>query len=94
MAKTTSHLRIIFLINLYLLYSHAILTVGFDDQLRTTAETDLRVGESSGRFKISVFADLHFGENAWTDWGPRQDVKSLRVMSTVLEHESPGNFSS
>ncbi|XP_031277645.1 probable inactive purple acid phosphatase 16 isoform X1 [Pistacia vera] len=89
MAKTTSHLRIIFLINLYLLYSHSILTIGFDDQLRTTPETDLRVGESSGRFKIGVFADLHFGENAWTDWGPRQDVRSLRVMSTVLEHESP-----
>jgi hypothetical protein len=24
-------------------------------------------------FIIAVFTDLHYGENAWTDWGPRQD---------------------
>ncbi|KAM5558629.1 putative inactive purple acid phosphatase 16 [Rosa sericea] len=43
-------------------------------------------GES---FKIALFADLHFGEAASTDWGPLQDVNSLRVMSTVLDHEIP-----
>ncbi|KAF5750250.1 inactive purple acid phosphatase 16 isoform X3 [Tripterygium wilfordii] len=40
-------------------------------------------------FKIALFADLHFGEDAWTDWGPRQDVNSIKVMSTVLDHETP-----
>ncbi|KAJ4706348.1 Inactive purple acid phosphatase [Melia azedarach] len=40
-------------------------------------------------YKIALFADLHFGENAWTDWGPRQDVNSIRVMSTVLDDEAP-----
>ncbi|KAF8043911.1 hypothetical protein BT93_A2023 [Corymbia citriodora subsp. variegata] len=40
-------------------------------------------------FKIALFADLHFGENAWTDWGPRQDVSSVNVMSTVLDDETP-----
>ncbi|XP_010056629.2 probable inactive purple acid phosphatase 16 [Eucalyptus grandis] len=40
-------------------------------------------------FKIALFADLHFGENAWTDWGPRQDVNSVKVMSTVLDDEAP-----
>ncbi|KZV27326.1 putative inactive purple acid phosphatase 16-like [Dorcoceras hygrometricum] len=40
-------------------------------------------------FKIALFADLHFGENAWTDWGPHQDVASAEVMSTVLDKEEP-----
>ncbi|KAI3412525.1 WD_REPEATS_REGION domain-containing protein, partial [Psidium guajava] len=40
-------------------------------------------------FKIALFADLHFGEDAWTDWGPRQDAKSVCVMSTVLDDEVP-----
>ncbi|KAJ3693129.1 hypothetical protein LUZ60_012224 [Juncus effusus] len=40
-------------------------------------------------FKIALFADLHYGENAWTDWGPAQDVNSDRVMSTVLDSEKP-----
>ncbi|XP_048225974.1 probable inactive purple acid phosphatase 16 isoform X2 [Ricinus communis] len=42
-----------------------------------------------GTFKIALFADLHFGEDAWTDWGPQQDVNSVKVMSTVLDHETP-----
>ncbi|CAM8905979.1 unnamed protein product [Rhodiola kirilowii] len=40
-------------------------------------------------FRIALFADLHFGENAWTDWGPRQDVKSLAAMSAILDSENP-----
>ncbi|CAL0299499.1 unnamed protein product [Lupinus luteus] len=40
-------------------------------------------------FKIALFADLHFGENAWTDWGPLQDAKSIMVMKTVLHYETP-----
>ncbi|KAH9679609.1 putative inactive purple acid phosphatase 16 [Citrus sinensis] len=44
---------------------------------------------AGGPFKISLFADLHFGENAWTDWGPLQDFNSVKVMSTVLDHETP-----
>ncbi|WCJ33407.1 purple acid phosphatase 16 [Euphorbia peplus] len=40
-------------------------------------------------FKIALFADLHFGEDAWTDWGPRQDVNSITVMSSVLDCETP-----
>ncbi|XP_042479424.1 probable inactive purple acid phosphatase 16 isoform X2 [Macadamia integrifolia] len=44
---------------------------------------------SNSSFKIALFADLHYGENAWTDWGPRQDAKSDRVMSTILDQETP-----
>ncbi|KAJ8497683.1 hypothetical protein OPV22_008235 [Ensete ventricosum] len=40
-------------------------------------------------FKIALFADLHYGENAWTDWGPAQDDNSDRVMSAVLDMEIP-----
>lgn len=47
-----------------------------------------KVGSS---FKIAIFADLHFGENTWTNWGPKQDVNSLKVMSSILEVENPGS---
>jgi len=47
----------------------------------------MRAGEP---FKVALFADLHFGEDAWTDWGPLQDVNSINVMNTVLHHETPG----
>lgn len=43
-------------------------------------------------FKVALFADLHFGENTWTDWGPLQDVNSINVMNTVLHHETPGQL--
>ncbi|GLJ13421.1 hypothetical protein SUGI_0211940 [Cryptomeria japonica] len=36
-----------------------------------------------------IYLDLHYGENAWTDWGPLQDQKSSKVMATVLDKESP-----
>ncbi|KAL2923455.1 putative inactive purple acid phosphatase 16 [Bienertia sinuspersici] len=39
--------------------------------------------------KIAVFADLHFGENAWTNWGPLQDVHSIKLMSSILDHHKP-----
>ncbi|THG97318.1 hypothetical protein EW026_g4657 [Hermanssonia centrifuga] len=42
-----------------------------------------------GTFKITVFSDLHFGENAWDVWGPQQDVNSTRLMRKVLADEKP-----
>ncbi|KAL7197509.1 hypothetical protein ACSBR2_020112 [Camellia fascicularis] len=65
-----------------------IVAVGWTVDLRTTSEGYLQVLPGAA-FKISLFADLHFGENAWTDWGPQQDVNSLKVMSTVLDLENP-----
>ncbi|XP_043691012.1 probable inactive purple acid phosphatase 16 [Telopea speciosissima] len=56
--------------------------------LQTMAPKPLQFSPNSS-FKIALFADLHYGENAWTDWGPRQDVNSNRVMSTVLDLENP-----
>ncbi|KAK4481685.1 hypothetical protein RD792_012592 [Penstemon davidsonii] len=43
----------------------------------------------ANNFKIALFADLHFGEESWTEWGRRQDSNSLRVMSIVLDKEQP-----
>jgi hypothetical protein len=43
-----------------------------------------------GVFKVALFADLHYGEDAWTDWGPAQDAASDRVMAAVLDAENPG----
>ncbi|KAG1883432.1 Metallo-dependent phosphatase-like protein [Suillus subluteus] len=44
---------------------------------------------SSGTFKLTVFSDLHYGENPWDDWGPQQDVNSTRLMRGVLAAEKP-----
>ena len=45
--------------------------------------------KSDGTFKITVFSDLHYGENPWDDWGPQQDVNSTRLMNTVFTSEKP-----
>ncbi|KAL1555360.1 putative inactive purple acid phosphatase 16 [Salvia divinorum] len=57
-------------------------------RLRTTPEGNLRMREGAA-FKMVLFADLHFGEDSWTEWGPMQDLKSVGVMSAVLDDEQP-----
>lgn len=47
----------------------------------------LRLNDES-KFRIAVFSDLHYGEEE-NGWGIDQDVKSTRVMETVLNHENP-----
>jgi hypothetical protein len=37
---------------------------------------------------MTVFSDLHFGENPW-NWGPEQDSNSTRLMRAVLQSEKP-----
>uniref|UniRef100_A0A0W0G322 Calcineurin-like phosphoesterase domain-containing protein n=1 Tax=Moniliophthora roreri TaxID=221103 RepID=A0A0W0G322_MONRR len=44
---------------------------------------------ADGTFKITVFSDLHYGENPWDSWGPEQDANSTRLMKTVLPDEKP-----
>ncbi|XP_012828034.1 PREDICTED: probable inactive purple acid phosphatase 16 isoform X3 [Erythranthe guttata] len=59
--------------------------------LRIAPEEDGNLKMHGGApFKIALFADLHFGEDTWTAWGPRQDLNSARVMSSVLDQEQPG----
>ncbi|KAL4926650.1 metallophosphoesterase family protein [Aspergillus undulatus] len=42
-----------------------------------------------GTFQISIFEDLHFGENAWDSWGPEADRNSVKVLNQILDNESP-----
>src|SRR6201996_3507048 len=42
----------------------------------------------SNTFKLAIFSDLHFGEEEH-GWGIEQDVKSTRVMRSVLRDEAP-----
>lgn len=51
----------------------------------------LRMRGGGAAFKIALFADLHFGEDAWTEWGPVQDLNSVGVMCSVLDDERPGS---
>lgn len=52
-----------------------------------------RVVNSQGRnvlkFKILQLADLHYGENSWTDWGPDQDRRSSIAIQSYIRNESP-----
>ncbi|KAK5053094.1 hypothetical protein LTR84_002068 [Exophiala bonariae] len=49
----------------------------------------LQFSPSSSTLKISIFEDLHFGEAESTWWGPEQDIRTLQVMSSILDMESP-----
>ena len=40
-------------------------------------------------FKLTVFSDLHFGENEEGPWGPEQDFSSIRRMRAILSDEKP-----
>lgn len=44
---------------------------------------------SQGHFKITVFSDQHYGENAWDVWGPEQDANSTELTNEVLPSEKP-----
>ncbi|KAI6781898.1 uncharacterized protein J7T54_005108 [Emericellopsis cladophorae] len=42
-----------------------------------------------GTFQLSIFEDLHFGENYWDSWGPQQDINSVKVLQKVLDSDPP-----
>ncbi|KAI3615490.1 calcineurin-like phosphoesterase [Moniliophthora roreri] len=44
---------------------------------------------ADGTFKVTVFSDLHFGENPWDTWGPEHDANSVKLMKSVLQDEKP-----
>ncbi|KAJ3561375.1 hypothetical protein NP233_g10228 [Leucocoprinus birnbaumii] len=47
------------------------------------------VFRKDGTLKITVFSDLHFGENPWDWWGPEHDLNSTKLMKRVLKDEKP-----
>ena len=40
-------------------------------------------------FKLTIFSDIHFGENPWDSWGPEQDTNTTALMRTLLNIEKP-----
>ncbi|XP_011622998.2 probable inactive purple acid phosphatase 16 isoform X1 [Amborella trichopoda] len=72
------------------LYCFLLLIPSWGVRNKVWAEKEgLKFSQNSELFRVGVFADLHFGEDAWTDWGPSQDIASKRVMSNVLNAEKP-----
>ncbi|TFK47515.1 Metallo-dependent phosphatase [Heliocybe sulcata] len=65
------------------------LTLGTDTSLDPYPTKPRIVFRENGTFKITVFSDLHFGENPWDAWGPQQDVNSIALMKLVLADEAP-----
>ncbi|KAG9050055.1 hypothetical protein FS837_007808 [Tulasnella sp. UAMH 9824] len=45
--------------------------------------------KDNGTFRLTVFSDLHFGENPWEDSGPEHDRKTLVLMNDMLDSEKP-----
>jgi Calcineurin-like phosphoesterase len=44
---------------------------------------------STAKFKILQLTDIHLGEAANTDWGPRQDTKTWHLLDRVIRMEKP-----
>uniref|UniRef100_A0A7N0VDG1 Calcineurin-like phosphoesterase domain-containing protein n=1 Tax=Kalanchoe fedtschenkoi TaxID=63787 RepID=A0A7N0VDG1_KALFE len=76
------------LISLLVVLLHPFLAAASQVVVRSACHHN-KSGSGASAFRIVLFADLHFGENAWTDWGPRQDVNSLAAMSAILRSENP-----
>lgn len=58
--------------------------------LVTNGDTTPRlVFTTDSTFTILQLSDLHLGENSWTDWGPKQDLKTWNVLDTVIPLEQP-----
>lgn len=93
MGRAHSSIAFLLLLLLFCLFLVSSLVVGSDSRRQDTLlplnANPLRFSADGSPFKIALFADLHYGENAWTDWGPAQDDNSDRVMSAVLDAEDP-----
>lgn len=44
---------------------------------------------NQGAFKILQLTDMHIGEAEDLDWGPEQDRKTYRLLSSLIEFENP-----
>ncbi|MGK3736163.1 MAG: putative MPP superfamily phosphohydrolase [Bacillariaceae sp.] len=40
-------------------------------------------------FKIMQITDIHLGEAEYTDWGPEQDRKTMKLLNQMFEYEKP-----
>jgi len=40
-------------------------------------------------FQIMQITDIHLGEAEFTDWGPAQDEKTMKLLDKMFEYEKP-----
>ncbi|KAF1965996.1 Metallo-dependent phosphatase [Bimuria novae-zelandiae CBS 107.79] len=66
-------------------FAHPAATLGFPG---SNPATPLHFN-ADGTFQLSIFEDLHTGENAWDSWGPQQDINTVKVINKVLDKEFP-----
>lgn len=52
-------------------------------------ETGAVAGRTHQVFKILQLADIHYGEGPGTNWGERQDAKSIELIQSLLQSEAP-----
>lgn len=45
--------------------------------------------DNTSSFRILQVADIHLGENSWTDWGPEDDQKTFRALDSIISVERP-----
>jgi len=65
------------------------LSIDVSDRLNPYPNKPRLTFNPAGTFKLTIFSDLHYGENPWDEWGPQQDVDSAQLMRTVLADEKP-----
>jgi len=54
-----------------------------------SSSSSSRSGQAQYTFRILQVADIHLGENSWTDWGPEQDRKTWIALDAVIDAERP-----
>lgn len=50
---------------------------------------ELQLSSGPHTLKIMQLTDMHFGEDSWTDWGPRQDANTFKVLESIIPEEKP-----
>lgn len=64
----------------------------YEESQRRQLNVNLQVsskGKKKHTFKILQLADMHFGEDSWTDWGNEQDANTFNVLKSVIPAEKP-----
>ncbi|KIK78297.1 hypothetical protein PAXRUDRAFT_164361 [Paxillus rubicundulus Ve08.2h10] len=61
----------------------------FTGQLNPYPDKPRITFREDGSFKLTIFSDVHFGENPWDSWGPVQDINTNALMQSLLDIEEP-----
>ena len=56
----------------------------------TSSSNDMNMNMNMNRtFQIMQITDIHLGEAEYTDWGPEQDRKTMKLLNQMFEYEKP-----